>query len=343
MRNVLYKLIGALCLGVGSAHGEVLPEVEPFLMDYCVDCHDGGTKKGQLDLEAVIGAKLEDHWGIWEHALKRMEARQMPPPKKDRPSEVEYEKMISAIRSYLDAHATAKPDPGKVPAMRRLTRTEYQNAVRDLLNVKVDVTELLPKDESSHGFDNITVGSLSPTLLNRYVGAAQKIARVAVGEKQESPQMRVVRVPGDQTQVEHVDGLPLGTRGGVVFENTFPISGEYEFECLLTRDRNDEVEGLHGTHQMELLIDGESVANFEVKRSKGRDRTKIDTELKARIHVKGGTKMVGATFVKKPQSLLEIKRQPYDAQYNFHRHPRQSPALFQVTVTGPFGDQKTFL
>lgn len=98
--------------------------------------------------------------------------------------------------------------------------------------------KMLPKDESSHGFDNITVGKLSPTLLNRYLVAAKKISRIAVGISYDSPDLRVVRIPADRSQKEHVEGLPLGTRGGVLFEHTFPVAGEYEFEIRLARDRN---------------------------------------------------------------------------------------------------------
>jgi hypothetical protein len=207
--------------------------------------------------------------------------------------------------------------------------------------VVVDVSELLPKDESSHGFDNITVGSLSPTLLGRYISAAQKISRIAVGGDQGSPQIRVVRVPADLTQDEHLEGLPYGTRGGVVIEHTFPVSGEYEVDIRLSRDRNEEIEGLYEPHQIEVLIGDEPVAEFEVKRPKDKNFAAVDAKLKKRIQVAGGAQKLGVTFVRKGSSLLEIKRKPYDAQYNMHRHPRQAPAIFQVSISGPFsGDDE---
>ena len=316
------------------------PLVEDFVETHCIDCHGDGITKGGLDLGAIVGAEPEKHWEKWEHAILRMDTRQMPPPNKERPSSAEYEKTLSDLRGYLDQFAQKNPKLGKVPAMRRLTRTEYQNAIRDLLGVSVNIAEMLPKDESSHGFDNITVGELSPTLLNRYIGAAGKIARIAVGSSYESPDLRVIRVPTDRSQKENVEGLPLGTRGGVLFEHTFPVPGDYDFEIRLSRDRNGEVEGLiGGSHDIELLMDGDPVKSFSVVRPKNRNHNDVDAHLQVRLKVPAGNRKIGVTFPKKPTSLLEIKRQPYDAQFNFHRHPRQAPAIFQVSVTGPFEGQ----
>lgn len=326
-------LLNVVALGLLQAK----PPVADFVETYCIDCHGDGITKGGLDLGEIVDADPAKHWEVWEHAILRMDSRQMPPPKKDRPSSQEYDEMLAGLKSYLDGFAKRKRQLGKVPAMRRLTRTEYQNAVRDLLGVSVEVGEMLPKDESSHGFDNITVGELSPTLLNRYLGAAKKIARIAVGSSYDSPDLRVVRIPADRSQKEHVQGLPLGTRGGVLFEHTFPVNGEYEFEIRLARDRNEEVEGLiGGKHEVELLIDGKPVKSFVVGRPKNRNHDYVDAHLNVRLMVPGGTHEVGVTFPKKPTSVLETKRQPYHAEFNFHRHPRQAPAIFQVSLTGPF-------
>ncbi len=325
-----------LSLALAGSPQAALP-VADFVDTYCLDCHGDGITKGGLDLGTILEADPAKHWETWEHAILRMDTRQMPPPKKERPSDKEYGEMLGELSGYLDAHAQKNPRLGKVPAMRRLTRTEYQNSIGDLLGVSVEVNEMLPKDESSHGFDNITVGELSPTLLNRYIGAAKKIARIAVGSAYESPDLRVVRVPADRSQKEHVEGLPPGTRGGVLFGHTFPVAGDYEFEIRLMRDRNEEVEGLiGGKHEIELLIDGEPVTAFSVERPKNRNHNDVDAHLNVRVKVPAGTREVGVTFPKKPTSLLETKRQPYDAQFNFHRHPRQAPAIFQVSVTGPF-------
>lgn len=326
-------LISILSLALAKAE----LTLDPFLKTYCIDCHEEGTEEGGLNLEQV---DVNDSATL-EKILLRIDTGQMPPPEEDfRPKEEEKNHTIHKLRTYLDGLAAKNPNPGKVPAIRRLTRTEYQYAVRDLLKVNVDVSEILPKDESSHGFDNITTSSLSPTLMNRYLNAAQKIARIAVGEKRADPELRIVQVPADRSQHEHVVGLPLGTRGGVLFEHPFPVTAEYDFEIRLARDRNEEIEGLWGTHEIELLIDGEVSKTFSVERPKNRDHTKVDQHLKIRLKVPAGAKNIGVTFHQKSQSLSDTKRQPYLAQYNHHRHPRKAPAIFQVSIAGPYGEQE---
>ncbi len=292
-RMRILPMFRALCLApllAGSGHPALAIEnleLDTFLDNYCFDCHDAESSSGELDLDRISTDSIAAHRDEWERTLRRLGARQMPPAnKKKRPDEADYRKIITGLAAQLDA---LPPEPGEIPAMRRLTRTEYQNAIRDLLGVEVDVNELLPKDESSHGFDNITVGSLSSTLLNRYVSAAQKISRVAVGGAQGSAQIRVLRVPGDRTQEERVEGLPPGTRGGILIEHTFPVAGEYEIDIRLTRDRNEVVEGLGAPHQLMILLDREKLAEFTVEPPPGRkDFTKVDAHLNRRLQIGGG-------------------------------------------------------
>ena len=237
------------------------------------------------------------------------------------------------------------PIPGARRSIRRLTRTEYQNAVRDLLAVDIDVASLLPADESSYGFDNVTVGDLSPTLLDRYVTAAEKISRVAVGRSSKSPDGETIRVPADLTQEEHIDGLPVGTRGGALVNYTFPEDGEYEFQIRLTRDRDEHVEGLSEPHDLELLLDRARVQLFTVKppvREAGVPETeqpshaKVDQHLNVRVPVTAGPHAVGVTFPKKPSALLESVRQPYQTHFNSYRHPRIQPAIYSISIIGPY-------
>src|SRR6185369_8208321 len=148
---------------------------------------------------------------------------------------------------------------------RRLNRTEYQNVIRDLVAVDVDVSSLLPSDDASHGFDNVTVGDLSPTLLERYVTAARKISRLAMGTPTRAPGGETITLPPDLTQEQHFDDLPLGTRGGMVLHYTFPLDAAYEIRVRLARDRNEHVEGLTDTHEVELMLDGERLKLFTVK------------------------------------------------------------------------------
>ncbi|MDQ8190809.1 DUF1592 domain-containing protein [Roseibacillus persicicus] len=341
MRSFFFPLI---LTGLLSAEepGPPVEAVVDLVELYCVDCHGGGIEKGGLDLEALLERPLTGHSDIWEKALLRLDTRQMPPPDEERPDEEEYQAIVAALSGQLDRAAKNSPQVGRGETLRRLTRTEYRNAVRDLLGLEVDVSELLPKDDSSHGFDNVTVSNLSPTLLNRYLTAAQKISRLAVGNAPASPEGRVFRLPPDRTQEKHVPGLPLGTRGGVLLPHTFPVAGTYEVSLRLTRDRDEMVEGLYEDHEVEVLVDGERKSLMTVSRPKGRkDFTQVDANLKCLIEVPAGPAELGVTFVAKPPKLLENKREPYDASYNRHRHPRQSPALYQVSIVGPMERSET--
>ena len=147
--------------------------------------------------------------------MRKLRTGMMPPPNMPQPSMEDRRALLSWLETSLDKAAAAKPNPGRTETLRRLNRTEYQNAIRDLLSVDIDAASLLPADESGHGFDNVTVGDLPPALLDRYISAAQKISALAIGSTQTSLQSDIIRVPPDVTQEEHVPGLPIGTRGGV--------------------------------------------------------------------------------------------------------------------------------
>lgn len=311
--------------------------VRSFIESHCLDCHDDSSKEAGLSLEGLeltnIAAAAADDW---ENILRRITHRQMPPADMPRPEEHEYKAVIGELERKLEVAADANPRPGRTETFRRLTRTEYGNAIRDLLALEIDVTKLLPADESSHGFDNVTVGNLSPTLLNRYISAAQQLSQLAVGGRMLSPAGHTVRLRPDITQEEHVDGLPIGTRGGVIIEYTFPQDGVYEVRVRLMRDRNEHIEGLKQQHELEILLDRQRIELFTLQppRSNAEHAT-ADAHLSVRMPVTAGPHDVGATFLKQTSSLLESKRQPYDAHFNFYRHPRLSPAIYEVSITGP--------
>ena len=315
--------------------------IKSAVNQYCVSCHDAEMKKGELDLDKILKDDLKPHSAVWESVVRKMAARQMPPVGKDRPKEKDYETLVSTLGASLDRAASRNPDPGRTDTFRRLNGTEYQNAIRDLLGLDIDAAALLPKDDASHGFDNVTVGDLSPTLLNRYISAAEKISRLAVGAPMNKPNGDTFRLKPDRTQEEHVEGLPPGTRGGMLIQHTFPRDGEYEIQIRLTRDRNEEVEGLREPHELEVLLERGPVAHFTVAPPKGdRNFEKVDAHLKARIPVKAGSHQVGVAFLKNPSSLLETRRQPYQARYNMHRHPRLTPAIYQVSINGPYDSKE---
>jgi mono/diheme cytochrome c family protein len=304
---------------------------------YCMDCHDDSITKGGLSLEGIAAKSPATNPELWEKILRKIDHQQMPPIGEERPSSAEYRQVVTFLKAELDRAATAAPDPGRTDTFRRLNRTEYQNAIRDLLALEIDATTLLPNDEPARGFDNVTVGNLSTTLLDRYVSAAQKIARLAIGAPRKTPGGDTFRVPPDLTQEGHIAGLPLGTRGGALISYTFPQDGEYEIQVRLARDRNEQVEGLKAPHDVEVLIDGARVALATVK-PPGADKNAegVDTHLKFRVPVKAGPHQVGVTFIKNPSVLIETERQPFVARFNMHRHPRTAPALYQTSITGPF-------
>jgi Protein of unknown function (DUF1592)/Protein of unknown function (DUF1588)/Protein of unknown function (DUF1585)/Protein of unknown function (DUF1595)/Protein of unknown function (DUF1587)/Planctomycete cytochrome C len=305
--------------------------------EYCVSCHDNDKRKGGLALDTIVADGVAQHPEVWEKVVRKLRARQMPPLGKERPDDSVYDAVIVSLETTLDRAARARPNPGRTAAVRRLTRTEYRNAIRDLLALDVDAASLLPAEESRYGFDIGTDGDLSPTLLDRYVTAAEKITRLAIGRPGRSPGGDTVRIPPDLTQEEHIPGLPVGTRGGALIDYTFPSNGEYEIQIRLRRDRDELVEGLTEPHELELLLDQQRVKMFTVEPpQRARAQATVDQHLNVRVPVNAGPHAVGVTFLKKPSVLLETPRQPYQAHFNSYRHPRVQPAIYSISIVGPY-------
>jgi hypothetical protein len=330
------------CHSIGSQQPAARPSIETgspvtaVVNKYCVTCHDSEVKKGELDLESISRDDVTSHPDIWERVVRKLRARQMPPAEKKRPDERVYNAIVSELVSALDRAAAKHPNPGRTETLRRLNRAEYQNSIRDLLALDIDAAALLPKDDVSHGFDNVTAGNLSPTLLDRYITAAQKISRLAVGAPHRAPGGDTIRIRPDLTQEEQMEGLPLGTRGGAVVPYYFPRDGEYDIQIRLTRDRNEEIEGLREPHELELLLDRERVRLFSVAPPPDKNYEAVDAKLKGRIPVTAGPHQLGVTFLKNPSELIETRRQPYSAHFNMHRHPRLTPAIYQISINGPY-------
>src|SRR5688572_1715236 len=308
---------------------------------YCVTCHNSRTRTGGLTLDTVDPTRVAADAEMWEKVVRKVRGRMMPPPGLPRPDEATYDALAVHLEAALDRAAAERPNPGRTETFRRLTRVEYQNAIRDILALNVDVSSLLPKDDASHGFDNVSNGELSPTLLERYLAAAQKVSRAAIGSALPSPASNVVVMPADLTQEDHLEGLPFGTRGGATFRYTFPQHGVYEFQLRLARDRNENVEGLTEPQQIELSIDGSKAQTFLVKPNRNQSGAYyadegVDNHLKLRIGVGAGPHDVSVTFPRKTFALEETERQPSLAHFNMDRHPRVQIALYSVSITGPF-------
>ena len=340
-------LFGTIAIGTSFAQGtDQEAEAQRALLDrYCVTCHNDRLETGDLSLEGVDVAHPETDPALWEAVLRKLRAGAMPPQPRPRPGAASYAGLIGYLEAALDQAAAASPNPGRTPTFRRLSRTEYQNAIRDLLDLDVDVTALLPRDDVTFGFDNVNAGALSPTLMERYLAASQKVSELAVGSRLPAPGSRVVIVPADRTQERHVDGLPFGTRGGTLVEHMFPADGEYEIRVRLQRNRNENVEGLTEPHDMEITLDGVRLDVFTTHLSENwlmrgnaayYSDVGIDNHLNVRVRVTAGPHRVGAAFIQKNSAVMETTRQPYDAAYNMDRHPRQQPAVRSIAIVGPF-------
>ena len=342
----LFVLVPALCLcfqsGLMAQRESPAPPRSQELLDrYCVTCHSERLETAGLNLEQIDLAHVSEGEGaeLWEKVVRKLSTGAMPPPGRPQPPTEDRTDLLTWLETSLDDAATAQPNPGRTETLRRLNRTEYQNAVRDLLALDIDAKSLLPPDESGHGFDNVTVGDLSPALLDRYISAAQRISRLAIGSTQTSLQSEAIRVAGDVTQEAHVPGLPIGTRGGTVVPFVFAQDGEYEIQIRLARNRSGFVGGLRqpGSHTLDLLLDKSRVATFTVEQPpEGDDHLRVDEHLKTRIPVTAGPHDLGVTFLKRSTSLAETERQPLVSRFNEQRHPRLTPAIYEVSITGPY-------
>jgi mono/diheme cytochrome c family protein len=308
---------------------------------YCVTCHNQRLVTAGLKLDDADVAHPGEGAEIWEKVVRKVRTGMMPPPNMPQPSMDDRRALLSWLETSLDKAAAAKPNPGRTETLRRLNRTEYQNAIRDLLSVDIDAASLLPADESGHGFDNVTVGDLPPALLDRYISAAQKISALAIGSTQTSLQSDIIRVPPDVTQEGDVAGLPIGTRGGVLVPYTFAQNGEYDIQIYLARGYSGDVDGLKDPqpHEIKLLLDRTPIGEFTVQRPADGDDSLIDRNLKIRVPVTAGPHQLGVTFLKNSSSLIETARQPLQSRFNERRSPRITPAISQVSVTGPYAPQ----
>jgi hypothetical protein len=309
---------------------------------YCVTCHNPRTTAGGLALDTQSLTHIGDAAAAWEHVVRKLETRTMPPQGLPRPDEATYQRLASWLEGELDRAAAARPNPGR-PLIRRLNRTEYGNAIRDLLALEVDVASLLPPDDSAFGFDNISeLLGVSPALQERYLVAADRLSALAVGAAA-PPGSNTYRVRQDRAQDQHIEGLPLGTVGGLVVDHLFPLDGEYRFSLELYRNNLESIRGLEHPHQIEITIDGERVFLGTVGGDTEREATgsvtdrmdAIDARLQVRVPVKAGPRAVGATFVRKigagTQRLRPFLRSSAGTYDSTGR-----PHIETLTVAGPF-------
>src|SRR6185369_9433393 len=284
---------------------------------------------------------------LWEKVIRKVRAGLMPPAGANRPERAVLENFRTTLENSIDKAAAAKPNPG-VTALHRLNRTEYANAVRDLIAVDVDVSTILPADDSSEGLDNIAdVLGTSPALIERYVGAAAKISRLAVGETDISPLSTTYKVRGDLSQDKHIQGLPVGTRGGIVIKHNFPVDGEYLFKfSLLKVNFGPNYGGAAKDEQIEMSINGERMALLNLRSVpyyyiRGGAQGGPATPLEVRLPIKAGPQTITVTFIQKTGAKVDDLFQRFDAstadlqtgvQYGYTTVPH----LSGVEILGPY-------
>ena len=301
---------------------------------YCVPCHNARLKTAGLLLDQVDLEQLGSHPDVGEKIVRKLRAGLMPPTGNRRPDPATMESLVRGLETTLD-HAPTPHLPA--PGLHRLNRTEYTNAIRDLLDLQVDATKFLPSDDSTRGFDNIAGAlTMSPALMEAYLSAAGKISRLAMGDVS-APTQAVYDVPGDTAQNYHVDGLPFGTRGGMLIPYEFPVDGEYSFKIKGVTGYFQAVLGGIKGEQLEVLIDGERVKLFdwdkEIANTTGNGKST------PRVHVGAGPHTVGVTFLATNDVPGSELNRPFQRTMNT---PGSIPGFLfyphvgQVWIEGPY-------
>ncbi len=261
---------------------------------YCIGCHGGATPVAGLQLDTLDIANFETNGATWEKLARKLRNREMPPAGMPRPDAATYDALVKYIETGRDRLAETKPNPGR-PTLHRLNRTEYGNAVRDLLALEIDVAELLPADDIGYGFDNIgDVLQVSPVLLERYLSVARKISRAAVGDTTMPVAYQTYTIPHGLVQDDRLDeAAPVGSRGGSIVRHLFPVDGEYEISVAIQRSRDDEYLGLERERKLDLRLDDQRLKLFTIAASPKKvvlgGGTPPDAHLKVRVPVKAGS------------------------------------------------------
>jgi mono/diheme cytochrome c family protein len=316
------------------------------MQQYCVSCHSDRGKAGGLSLADFDVARATDHPETTEKIIRKLRAGMMPPAGSRRPDEAVLQALRQTLETRMDRWAAANPNPGWRP-FQRLTRAEYTRAVKDLLDVDVDVTAFLPPDTMSQGFDNIAdTQRSSPALPQGYLRAASQISRLAVGDRSAAPTTATHRVLATENQMHYVEGTPFGSRGGTAFVHTFPADGLYRFHATLVRTVSGELFGNTAIHmaekneRLEISINGARVAELELNEAMNDAGEKGLTLETPPIAVKAGPQRIAAAFV--PRSvgpvddlLAPIDQSLIDTRIGTGYGVTMAPHLQEIAIAGP--------
>ncbi|MGE3340255.1 MAG: DUF1592 domain-containing protein [Alphaproteobacteria bacterium] len=352
----------ALTSAAGPAAGRVAAapvaaiDARAVMTQYCVTCHNQKSKTGGLALDDLDPAKAPEHAEVFEKVVRKIRAGVMPPSGARRPEPAVLTALAAAIESSIDQAAAKHPNPGRTEALHRLNRTEYRNAVRDVLGLEVDVAQLLPADDASYGFDNIAgVLKLNQSNMERYLTAAMRVSRAAVGTLPSSPAVSIFPVPVDQPQYDRVEGLPFGTRGGTLINYQFPSDGEYEITITLNCTTEGDLEcngsmGWSQQHELQALVDNAVVQTWTLKpkainltfpnNDTSEGPVDKDERWKVRIPVTAGRHTVGVTFVQGPdvEFVRAGYRKRFERPYRYYADTVfiAMPFVDKVQIAGPF-------
>jgi len=347
--------------GQGTASSSP-PQVSPqraLLNRYCVSCHNERLKTADLMLDQLDVNNVSAAAPIWEKVVRKLRTAAMPPVGAPRPDPASYDSLASYLEKQLDQAAFSSPNPGR-PAVHRLNRAEYANAVRDMLALEIDSVSLLPADDAGHGFYNIAdMLSVSPVLVERYMFAARRIARLALGDPEVRPFTENYAVSRLLVQDDRMgEDLPLGSRGGIAVRHTFPLDGEYVLTIRLQRNKDNYIIGLSEPHLLDVRLDGARIKLFPVGgEHKGRSgplysfilpdyrgdpeqeqyELTADAALEVRFPARAGTRLVQVAFL---HEVFEREGQVMPRQLRdeltgsgFKGGP---PAVDRVSISGPY-------
>jgi hypothetical protein len=354
---LIYVCILLVAAGHVTARAQALSP-RAVLDQYCVTCHNEKLRTAGLTLDKADVAHPGSTPELWEKVFRKLRTGEMPPPGRPRPDSATYASMSAYLEKALDDAASANPNPGRV-AVHRLNRTEYRNAIRDLLGLEVDSKSLLSADEADQeGFDNVaSVLSVSPVLLETYLSAARTISRLAVGDPTINPVADVFKIPTALLQDERTsEDLPFGSHGGASIRHHFRLDGEYQIKVLLKRQLYLYIMGMGEPHQIDIRIDGALIKRFEVGgKAKGMTMPEsfagntqgdpafeeymhnADTDLEVSVPVKAGTHDVGVSFVRRfwePEGVLQPQQRGFARTTNELYHG--NPAVATVSIAGPY-------
>ena len=351
-----------MCLGLATASlraDDSAATSKALVQQYCIGCHNSRLKTAGLVLDGSGAGIVAQHPDVWERVVRKLRTGEMPPAGLPRPDTATYRKAITELESALDRAAAEHPSPGRVP-VHRLNRTEYTNAIRDLLDLNIDSKTVLAADDSDQdGFDNVaSVLTVSQVLLENYLSAARSISRLAVGDPTAPPTVETYKYSKLLMQDDRMgDDLPFGSQGGGAIRHNFPLDGEYTIKVLLRRQFYDYIMGMGEPHQLDIRVDGVRIKRFTVGgeargmtmpegfagNTQGSPEFEVymhtaDAGLEVRLPVKAGEHEVSVSFVQRswePEGVLQPAQIGFARTTNENYHG--NPAVEFVMIGGPYG------